>query len=168
MRHTFRAALFTAGVAVMACAYNPPPIPVVAAPHDLDRLVGVWNGEYQTTRVERAGTISFTLAAGSDSAYGDVTMIPRMNDSRNQFDTRLGTPAQLPRPLRITFVRMQGGDVSGALDPYVDPDLGCMVETRFRGALRDARTLQGTFVTRDETGAIVQRGTWKVTKAAAG
>ena len=49
--------------------------------------------------------------------------------------------------LTIAFARIQGGPVSGKLDPYRDPGCGCIVNTTFTGLLRDSSTLEGTFVT---------------------
>jgi hypothetical protein len=64
--------------------------------------------------------------------------------------------------LSIAFVRISGGDVTGTLDPYTDPECQCTVQTTFTGKLR-GNTIEGTFVTRGPS-AREQAGRWKVTR----
>ena len=67
----------TLGALAWACATTAGPVPVVADAVGLARLAGEWSGYYDSPAVERRGTIVFELEAGRDTAYGDVTMIPR-------------------------------------------------------------------------------------------
>ena len=60
-----------------ACAANPSPVHVAGATSEIDRLAGEWTGEYTSVETGRSGSITFTLRAGSDTAFGDVVMIPR-------------------------------------------------------------------------------------------
>jgi hypothetical protein len=65
--------------------------------------------------------------------------------------------------LSITFVAIEGGLLRGTLEPYRDPQCGCVLDTAFEGALRD-NAIQGTFVTRHlETGEI-NHGTWRAVR----
>jgi hypothetical protein len=162
--------MLSALLVVAGCAYNPPPIPVIAAaPAAAVWLEGQWLGEYEAVPGERSGTIAFTLRAGRDTAFGDVLMVPRTNPGRSVAgppgDTRATPPVRAAQALSVSFVRVKDGSVSGELDPYIDPDIGCLVQTVFVGTLQPGNTLAGTFVTRDESGYIVQRGTWRVSRS---
>jgi len=117
-------------------------------------------------RVEsgRSGSIRFALRAATDSAFGDVVMIP----------AGLGRPllpwrgenmtgaAQAPAPtvLTIRFVRVEQGHVSGTLDPYADPQTGARLLTTFSGELK-GNTIAGTYTTRLPSGES-QTGQWSV------
>jgi len=62
-------------------------------------------------------------------------------------------------------LRKEGGNLSGTLDPYQDPDCVCTVITTFQGTFRDARTIEGTFSTvPSKPGGKVTGGKWKVTR----
>jgi hypothetical protein len=65
-----------------------------------------------------------------------------------------------PEFLEITFVRVTGGLVEGALEPYVAPDCHCAVSTVFHGT-RNGNVISGDYVTRGEMG-LRQTGTWHV------
>src|SRR5437773_10842284 len=63
---------------VTACgAARQPPVPLAGSPRDVAALAGQWEGSYSSAATGRSGSISFTLSAGTDSAFGDVIMIPR-------------------------------------------------------------------------------------------
>src|SRR3989449_5796806 len=55
----------------------PPPVPLAGTARDVAALAGQWGGSYASAATGRSGSISFTLSAGSDSAFGDAIMIPR-------------------------------------------------------------------------------------------
>src|SRR2546426_8162305 len=64
--------------ALSACTPTPPPpVPLAGTAKDVAALAGQWEGSYASAATGRSGSISFTLSAGSDSAFGDVIMIPR-------------------------------------------------------------------------------------------
>jgi hypothetical protein len=42
-------------------------------------------------------------------------------------------PLDAVQELTIRFVAVEGGEVTGELDPYRDPDCDCRAYTRFRG-----------------------------------
>jgi hypothetical protein len=66
-----------------------------------------------------------------------------------------------PQVLTIRFVRAEDGGVTGALDPYWDPDRGSQATTIFRGRLIDD-TIEGTFTTRYASGMTDTAGRWRV------
>src|SRR5207253_3560527 len=105
-------------------------------------------GSYSSAATGRSGSISFTLSAGTDSAFGDVIMIPRGWGRPLQAwngQAPAGAEAQ-PRAavLTINFVRVAGGRVTGRLAPYADPESGTPLATTFEGQLA-GDTIQGAY-----------------------
>ncbi len=150
----------------LACATVPAPVPVVGADADLAALAGEWGGEYQGETTGRSGSIIFQLAAGADTASGDVVMIPRQRrEARLPVqDPSAGLPIpRTPQVLSIAFVRAADGGISGRLAPYRDPDCDCVLITRFAGRLH-GDTIEGMFTSAPEGGGAPQHGTWKVTR----
>ncbi len=159
----------TVGLALAAACMAPPaPVPLIGESPDLAKLVGKWEGEYSSSATGRSGSIVFELAAVGDTAAGEVVMIPRgwsrpLRVTR-PMDERPAEPLGLttdPELLRIEFVRIDGGRVSGTLSPYTDPDCGCTLRTTFVGRL-DGDVIAGTFVSRHVEGGTTQSGRWKV------
>ena len=151
-------------LAVLAagCAATTPSVPVQGNVADLSRLAGEWSGEYVGDAGGRRGVITFKLAAGADTAQGDVIMFPQQ-----RYTTRLVDDAQktgsmpTPQDLSIRFVRTTGGLVSGQLDPYTDPECRCTVTTTFEGRLK-GDTIEGHYVSHREGRVDPLRGNWKV------
>ena len=146
-----------------ACQSRPDPIPIQGDRAQMARLAGTWVGEYTGTTSGRSGSITFTLKAGTDSAFGDVLMVPSgtMNPivpADNATEHRLH--AKSPQVLQVSFVRIAGGRVSGTLEPYVAPDCTCTVRTTFTGQVT-SDLAEGTFVTRGPSG-LEQAGRWRV------
>ena len=162
LRTTFSAVLLP--LALTACGASRSPVPVVGAATDVTSLTGEWAGDYSSVQSGRSGSIRFTLRAATDSAFGDVVMIP----------AGLGRPllpwrgenmtgaAQGPAStvLTIRFVRVEQGHVSGTLDPYADPQTGARLLTTFSGELK-GNTIAGTYTTRLPSGE-TQTGQWSV------
>jgi hypothetical protein len=151
---------------ITGCATTPAPVPVVGDVAGLGALTGEWGGEYQGETSGRSGSIIFQLAAGADTAYGDVVMIPReRRDSRLPVqDPSAGLPIpRTPQVLSIAFVRAADGGLSGRLAPYRDPDCDCVLITRFAGRIR-GDVIEGTFTSTPEGDGAPQQGTWKVTR----
>lgn len=147
-----------------ACATAPAPVPVVGDTADLGKLSGEWGGEYQGETSGRSGSIVFKLAAGADTAFGDVVMISheRRASRLPVQDPSAGLPvARTPEVLSIAFVRAADGGLSGRLAPYRDPDCDCMLITRFEGRFR-GDVIEGTFTSTPADGGAMQTGTWKV------
>ena len=155
-------AVTAAATLLAACAANQTPVPVVGHADDLAGLAGDWTGEYSSTESGRSGSISFTLRAAADSAFGDVVMIPvgwgrPLAPWRGETSP---TPAQRPMTevLTINFVRVEAGRVNGTLAPYADPQTGERLLTTFVGDL-SGNNITGTYVTRLPSGA-TQTGRW--------
>ena len=161
-----RIAAAAVALAGAACATNPAPVPVVAEAGDLRALGGRWEGEYSSTETGRSGSIVFTLAAGRDTAHGDVVMVPRAFGVGRDPDVRpsavdIRQPPPRPQVLTIRFVQLSGGEVSGTLEPYRDPECGCTLYTVFRGRLARDR-IEGTFTSRHGHTSITSTGRWGV------
>jgi len=158
---------FVAGSAVLAfsCGQQQTPVPVVGASADLSQLAGDWTGDYFGIESGRRGSIVFHLSAGSDTARGDVLMAPMWT---GQPPAEQASPGGVPatpttQMLRIAFVRVAGGEVSGLLAPYTDPTCGCTLRTTFVGRLR-ADTLEGTFTSLHRETGERQSGRWRVVR----
>ena len=141
----------------LSCSTAPRPVPVTGTPAGLHALTGEWSGEYHANQGGREGTVIFKLAAGADSAAGEVLMFPRGTSLPGD-----NGPARqpLPQSLSIRFLRAGNDEVTGVLDPYVDPDCDCRAETVFQGKLA-GDVIEGTY-TVGRTGNESVTGTWKV------
>jgi hypothetical protein len=161
---TLRLAL---AILAAGCASAPPPIALIGEPEALSALAGNWAGTYRGIDSRRDGSISFSLRAGDTVAYGDVLMIPAGYENHNVWNERehhAGATPPHPAVLTVAFVGVSDGHVTGMLDPYTDPDCNCLVITAFSGRLKDANTLEGTFLTRAPGSAESRRGVWRVTR----
>lgn len=140
-----------------------PSVPVGGAASDLAALNGRWEGSYSSPDTGRSGSIVFEFRGASGA--GDVLMVPKSSG-----DAAANAPAAdalkgMPQVLTIQFVQAQGGDLSGALSAYVDPDCQCQVTTTFRGR-REGDAVRGTFTTA-RTGDPDKKsnGTWSVQRS---
>jgi hypothetical protein len=153
----------------LACASRPTPVPVIGLGSDVSALVGKWTGEYSSPETGRTGSIDFSLQAGKDTAFGNVVMIAR---PQTEPGVAMDHPAvssvagrSTSETIMIRFVRLEGSQVLGRLDPYRDPDCGCQLTTTFRGAFTDSRTIEGTFDTVGSGfGHLPASGRWRVTR----
>lgn len=167
-RITFAVAAAAVGVVTLfaaGCASRKSEIELTSSDFDLNPLVGEWRGNYSSSETGRSGTISFTLRAGESAASGSVLMLPRSDSS---LAARAAAAEALPpgsrQVLTIHFVRKEGNNVVGTLDPYRDPDCGCQVSTTFQGAFRDRGTIEGTYTTVPSQPGSVSTGHWRVTR----
>jgi hypothetical protein len=156
--------LVVAILGVVACRYQPPPVVLQGTPPEIAALAGEWSGEYSGAQSGRSGSIVLRITAGRDTAFGDVTMVSNVgqrpvaaHDARDHL-----AHARSADVLRVTFVRVADGRVSGALEPYTAPDCQCVVSTTFSGAVQ-GDVVEGTFVTRAPSG-LEQAGRWRVTR----
>ena len=164
-RYSLIVAAFIA-VSTLACAKQSPSIELSSSDFDLGPLVGQWRGAYSSAATGRTGTIAFTLRAGEGSASGNIVMIPRADSLLTPEEREaLDSVSSGRSVLKIHFVRKEGNNVGGTLDPYRDPDCNCPVTTTFEGAFVDARTIAGTYTTVPSTpGGSVTSGKWRVTR----
>jgi hypothetical protein len=150
-------------VLAIACKSAPqPPVRLQGDPTSLARLAGAWSGSYWGGAGGRGGSLSFALRSGSDSLYGDVTMVDprgqpiRAADRSDVHAMHVGSPQQL----RIDFVAIRADSVRGVLEPYVAPDCECTVTTTFLGQVRGDE-IKGTFQTRN-AGRVQAEGSWEM------
>jgi hypothetical protein len=154
------------------CAARPIAIPVIGPLPEVNALVGDWSGEYSSGETGRSGNIAFSLGSGDDAAIGSIVMMPRPSNDAVPFSAntdrpvvRTGMPQDAGDLLTIRFVRMEGNQLIGTLDPYRDPEDGCKVTTMFRGEFKNADTIEGTFTTvGTEVGHTPSSGKWRVTR----
>ena len=148
-----------------SCASTPKPIPVSGSSADVSQLAGEWSGEYHGQGGGRSGLISFKLSAGADSASGDVLMFPRQRAHEPSPSTtqQHGMPGpNPPQGLTIRFVRATGGQVTGRLDPYTDPECSCQATTIFEGKVQ-GDAISGHYTVHRE-GSSTLNGDWKVSR----
>ena len=162
-------AVSAAIAALVSCRYQPQAVPLQAAATDIAALAGRWEGQYLGRESGRSGTIVFMIQAGKDTAFGDVLMgsEPGNWGPITAADAASGEHARhssAPELLRVSLVRVHGGLVEGALEPYIAPDCRCTVTTTFRGAL-SGDVIKGNFVTTGQYG-LRQTGSWQVTRQA--
>jgi hypothetical protein len=156
-----------ASASLLGCASHPPGTEVTSSDFDLNPLVGEWRGSSNNAQNGRTGTIAFTLRAGESAASGNIVLIPRPDSLLTPAERELVANVAEPgrAVAKISFIRKEGGNLSGTLDPYRDPECACTVTTTFQGSVRDAATIEGTFTTvPSRPGGAVTGGTWKVTR----
>ena len=161
------AAVAFASMLLGACHYTPTPVPLSGERSSIRALRGSWSGTYRGTESGRTGSITFIIRTDADSAFGEVYMEGPAGVIAGQpaDDPRVHQlHASNPRFLAIRFVDVIGGEVEGALEPYVAPDCDCTVTTRFSGRVI-ADTVRGTFITRGRMIA-PQTGVWSVVRDA--
>ena len=161
MRHTTLGML---ALAVVAACHTAPQAPVRLQGDlaSMARLAGSWSGQYWGGAGGRGGSLSFTLKSGSDSLYGDVSLIAprgapiRAADASGVHAMHVASPQQL----RIDFVAIRADSARGVLEPYIAPDCQCAVSTTFVGQV-SGDEIKGTFQTRN-AGRVQAEGTWEM------
>ena len=155
-------------LSALGCEWKRTPVPIISDTGSTGLLVGSWSGEYSSKETGRRGSISFELASEKDTAYCDVFMIPAVQAHKIAVQPTNQTPViQQPtpaEPLKIRFVRLGDGRITGTLEPYTDPDCACSVSTTFAGRFTDANRIEGTYVTTGRALSQSTGGRWKVTR----
>lgn len=144
-----------------SCATAPLKVPVIG---NTSALAGRWEGEFQSNNGMRAGSIAFELAAGRDTAFGDVVLTTRGGD-------RAYVPGKDQHPerpqvevLAIKFVSISGNLVRGTMERYRDPACGCQLRTVFDGAMH-GDTITGTYRTYHLESRDAHEGKWAVRRS---
>ena len=159
MRRSRRLVAWATLALAAGCASAPPPVPILGARPDVAALAGTWAGDYWSPATGRSGSITFDLAAGADTAFGDVLMMPsRLPHATASHD---GPRAGQPEALRIAFVRAARDSVFGYLDFYLDPECGCVLMTKFAGRL-EGDEIRGRYLTRNTQTSEITSGEWNV------
>ena len=143
-----------------ACSWRGTPVPVRG---DFSRYAGTWEGSYASVETGRSGSIVFQLVGGTDSAYGDVLMVPahQVGNFPPGDPRRTSAVGPAPHALRISFVRSEGDRVTGTLDVYQDPESGESLLTKFQGRLR-GNEIKGTYSTLTSGTGRMVTGEWSV------
>jgi hypothetical protein len=156
-----------AAVLGVACQSHQMPVRLQGDPVAIASLAGRWTGEYRGGAGGRAGSLTFTLRSGSDSLYGDVTMI----DSKGQ-QLRHADPLNLhqmhvvsTQALRIEFAVAEADSVRGTIERYIAPDCDCVVTSTFVGRVQGDR-ITGRFETRN-AGRALADGSWEMKRVGA-
>jgi len=161
--------LVLAAALAAACASASPPVPVSGEAAAITSLAGRWAGQYRSPSTGRYGSIAFELQAGSDTARGEVQMVPVGADQPlHPFERDGGVEGRAdatltPRFLDIRFVTVGAGDLRGCLEPYRDPITGHPLLTTFRGRI-EGDSIAGTFQSVDERTGARSAGSWWVTR----
>ncbi|HET9635191.1 MAG TPA: hypothetical protein VFP26_04605 [Gemmatimonadaceae bacterium] len=157
--------LAAAATISLACARSTPGIELRSSDFDLDPLVGQWRGNFISSQPGRSGTIAFTLRAGESAASGNVVLFQKPDSLLTAEERELMANVPDRTVLKIHFLRKEGGNVNGGLDPYHDPECDCTVTTNFQGGFTNATTIEGDYTTvRAKPGNDIIRGKWKVTR----
>jgi hypothetical protein len=161
-----RSLLIRVGIVALlvGCAYRPDPVPISGSATAVGNLAGTWLGEYNGTESQRSGSITFIISASGDSAFGDVAMAVGTNNTAllpAHSEAEHLRHVRSSQALRIDFVSVSGGGLSGTLEPYIAPDCNCRVSTTFSGR-QNGNVIEGTFVTRGPN--LEQHGTWRVSR----
>jgi hypothetical protein len=143
MKHFVLSASLLALATLAACGGAQHPVEVKGGESDIAALAGDWEGSYTGIESGRSGPVSFSLELGRHVAEGDVM---------------LGSA-----PLKIQFVAVENGELSGKIAPYTDPTCSCEVQTAFVGQL-SGDLISGTFTTSVVGRDIEQHGEWSVVR----
>jgi len=147
----------------VACRTVPQmPAQLQGDPLSIAWLAGSWTGEYWGGAGGRGGSLSFTLRSGTDSLYGDVTMVDPHGQQLHAADAMdvHARHVRSPQQLRIDVVRADADSIRGVLEPYVAPDCECIVTTTFTGRVTGDR-ITGGFETR-AGGRVRAEGSWEM------
>jgi hypothetical protein len=144
MKAILLALSLAAASSLVACASSPTQVEMKGGDTDLAQLAGEWEGSYNGIDSGRSGPVSFKLQLGRHTADGTVLM---------------GGAT----PLKIQFVAVEDGRISGKIDPYTDPTCACEVQTEFTGTV-SAGVITGSFTTKVAGMDVEQHGEWSVTR----
>ena len=165
MNRTIAVTLTALLTTTTACARRTPGIELASSDFDLNPLVGQWRGSFSSAQTGRTGTIAFSLNAGESAATGNVVMFAKPDSLLTPEERELAANVPDRTVLKIHFLRKEGGNVNGGLDPYRDPECGCTVTTLFTGAFTNSTTIEGTYTTvRSTPGSDIVSGKWRVTR----
>jgi len=155
------AVVLAVATVVTSCATTPPAIPVIGEASRVSALNGSWSGQYFSSMTGRHGSINFALAAGADTAYGDVLILPNTTRSLTGNDAQAPSKPEGSVPVLVRFVLAAQDSVFGTLQPYEDPASGGVLDTRFTGRLHGDR-IDGYYFTRNGKTGESTSGEWSV------
>lgn len=167
MKNVKNVIVLALALSTAACGWRRTPVPIISESGSTGLLVGSWAGDYSSAETGRSGSISFELASEKDTAYCDVVMMPAVQNLKIATDPTESSAVRQPpsaQPLKIRFIRLGEGRITGTLEPYVDPDCGCTVSTTFIGKFSAPNKVEGTYVTTGSDSNRSTKGQWKATR----
>ena len=146
----------------IGCQSQSTPVRLQGDPLAISSLTGRWVGEFAGGAGGRGGSLAFTLRSGSDSLYGEVTMIDPHGQQLHAADPMNGRPIQMQstHQARIEFAWLNGSTVRGTIEPYLAADCACVVSSAFYGEVMGDR-ITGRFVMRS-AGRVLAEGSWEM------
>lgn len=132
-------------VALSACATVQTQVAVEGSPDDRTRLVGHWEGDFQSGDSPRGGIMDLDLAADSEVADAVVVLTPHdppPPEGGDRVERRGPRPG--PLVLEFTWIRVRGDQVLAELRPYDDPFGEGEVVMSLRGTIR-GDVIEGTW-----------------------
>lgn len=146
-----------------ACSVQPAPQLAPSQPADLAAMNGNWVGEYTNSETGRSGSIAMSLRSWSDSAAGDLVLVPNGSSPLLAVDVAghvaRGVSAEV---LRLSFKPVAGGMVEATVEPYFSSDCTCAV-TMVLQATPEKNLIAGEFVL-SSTRGLRQQGKWSVSR----
>lgn len=167
MSRSLRVAAMAVMTAIVSCSTHQTEVPgfdVSARNFDISPLVGEWKGTFVNPEMHRQGTIAFTLAGRDEKAVGEIVLLPTTPSGDTAHADAPVAPAAGQQVLQISFMRLEGDNVVGRIEPYQSTVCNCQVTSTFRGALT-GNVIEGTYIVLGADDPRVRYGgNWKVTR----
>ena len=168
MRTTTLSMWAVLAVLIAGCgSYSAPPVQLAGDPASMGALRGTWHGTFRNTQLRRRGQVDFRMKADADSAFGEVVMYTDSPSQPiwNRPTTGPSGTHEVSTWLRIRFVRVEGGLVSGEMEPFFEPRCQCYTTARFVGRLHGTK-IDGSYTTRSADGRFESSGSWEAERTA--
>jgi hypothetical protein len=132
---------------------------------DVSPMVGEWKGEFHNVELGRQGTIAFTLASRDEKASGEIVLMPTNVAGDTASTTSQASDARgKSQVLQISFIRLEGNNVVGRIEPYLNQSCKCRTGSTFSGVLH-GNVIEGTYIVLGADDPSVRyTGNWKVTR----
>jgi hypothetical protein len=153
-----------AAVLLTGCSPRLPPAPITPS-LEIQRLQGVWIGEYQNGLTGRIGTIEFTLHPDNGVVHGNMVLRGFATPKLCGKPARASVKGQASDSLVITVKdsRLADSSSDNHAEPSSSPRQPCLVDTWFEGIFRED-TLGGMYFSRLSGGDTLLMGEWWVVR----
>jgi hypothetical protein len=153
-----------ATVLLTGCSPQLPSAPVTPS-LEIQRLQGVWKGEYQNGLTGRIGTIEFTLHPDNGVVHGNMVLRGSATPKLCGKPVQASVKEQASKSLVITVKdsRLADSSSDNHAEQSSSPKQRCLVDTWFEGVFRED-TLGGTYFSRLSGGDTVVMGEWWVVR----
>jgi hypothetical protein len=116
---------------------------------DIIQLAGTWEGEFEGSENQQA-KVAFAMNVNRRNAHKASVRASVADETK-------------PQPLKVSYVRVRGGEISGTLAPYIDPVCMCTARTTFTGVIF-GDVIRGTFVTNMPSVDKKRTGAWSMSR----